>query len=165
MTEKIMFDEDEKFVVLFLDQCMSCSITLEGMYLLMNGLEIANTDRPGMRAAAYQVHEWARIQGNQNRLAQAFMGGADGYGLKEQLYVVPLFVYESDVRGKHEVEYLAIDNMGEINTYLDVLGESIEEIEANNEVARIKFTMDEIIAKDPRYKAFAVKVEEVDNRD
>lgn len=155
MTEKIMFDEDERFVVLFLDQCMSCSITLEGMYLLMNGLEIANTDRPGMKAAAWQVHEWARIQGNQNRLAQAFMGGADGYGLKEQLYVVPLFVYES------ETEYLIIDNDGKFNTYIDAIGESITEIETNSEVGRLRLTMAEIEAKDPRYKNFAIPVEEV----
>jgi len=91
---------------------------------------------------AVKVHKWV-VDGHQNKFALAWIYG---YKVREQLYYVRFTGNNGDFLNLNtETGKVFTGGHQEIYEY------------------KAQFTMPEIIAIDPRYKAFAVKVEEVDN--
>lgn len=90
---------------------------------------------------AVKAHKWV-VDGHQNKFALAWIYG---YKVGEQLYYVWFLKDDKEsFLNISATDRMVCSNKHEFNNY------------------RIKFTMAEIEAIDPRYKAFAVPVEEVD---
>lgn len=72
--------------------------------------------------------------------------------------------YEPEPEQLYYVDFGLDDGEGFLNIDLED-GTSFGSSRSDADGYKVKFTMDEIIKRDPRYKAFAVKVEEVDGNE